>query len=64
MTNQIKLKRYKPFYRSTGSIYKYKNWYIEDTGINWTVRRGNEKSYQFKSLKDAKLFLKTEDDDK
>lgn len=64
MNNQIKLKRYKPFYKSTGSIYKYKNWYIEDTGINWTVRRGNEKSYQFAYLKDVRVFLNKIDNDK
>tara|TARA_R100001510_G_C7615232_1_gene177610 strand:- start:222 stop:413 length:192 start_codon:yes stop_codon:yes gene_type:complete len=61
MTNKIKLKKYQPFFKTTGSIYKYKNWHIEDTGINWTARKGNERSYQFQSLKDVRNFLYNED---
>lgn len=62
MTNQIKLKRHRPSRKTTGSMYKYKNWHIEDTGINWTARKGNE-SYQFKSLKDVRLFISTQNND-
>ena len=61
MTNKIKLKKYKPTFKSTGSIYKYKNWHIEDTGINWRATRGNEKSHQFRSLKEVRNFLYNED---
>lgn len=62
MTNQIKFKRHRPSHKSTGSMYKYKNWHIEDTGINWTARKGNA-SYQFKCLRDVRLFMSTQNND-
>lgn len=54
----IKLTKLKKFYKSDYSTYKYKDWYIEDTGLCWMARKGhNGLGIMFKTLKDAKNYI-------
>lgn len=54
----IKLKRKPKSTKSEYSVYKYKEWRIEDTGINWMVTKGTSASvWHFFTMKEAIKFL-------
>ena len=56
----IKVKRSPKSSKSEYSVYKYKDWRIEDTGIGWMVTKGLSSSvWHFSTMKEAIKFLET-----
>ena len=54
----IKLTKLKRPYKSSYSTYKYKDWYIEDTGACWMARKGfNGKGTMCSTLKEARNYI-------
>lgn len=54
----IKLTKLDKLSKSDYSTYKYKDWYIEDTGLTWMAREGfNGRGIMFPTLKEAKNYI-------
>ena len=58
----IKLKRKPKLSKSEYSVYKYKEWTIEDTGINWMVTKATTNSvWHFYTMSEAIRFLENKE---